>query len=439
MDGFDTALNAAEYNAMGKTLYQADKFEEALGYYQKAEEADINFRETYLNQGECLIMLDRFEDAEAAYNKALLLDKHDGELYFHLGNVWFLMDDEEKGRQFYAKAINEGYDDPQLYFSMGVMYLNGGYVSESIEQFNKAISRDRFFADAWLHKAKAYLQKGMNKDALKVLDGMIEHVPEVFEGHHYKAMVLMRERRFPEAQAALDKAVRMFPDDESLWFDQQLLLEAQGKPEEALLYYDAHFAGSDSPLHLFERAKLLSATKGREDEGYALHVRLADCDDNDIARDSRFHAAMLDMGAQRFQAAVDGYSALINTELRDDAYYSALYFLGVAHQKLGDRYKADRAFKEANRMLRMACSLEPGAMDNYVLRAMSLIQLNENEKALELANYMLSAAPELPEALMIRSEVYKRMHEPEKAEADRQAAMAKGGGLSDIMALVREV
>jgi tetratricopeptide (TPR) repeat protein len=425
-----------EYNAQGKVLLSAGNYEAALKYFDKAEAEDPMLRETYMNQGECHIYLGEYDKAKSAYEKALLLDKQDGEVYFHLGNIAFLQEQADEGRTQYANAVNAGYDDPQMYIHLGFMLLNENSPEKAVEQFNKALARDKFQAEAWLNKAKAYASMGRMPEALQALDGMIEYLPEIFEGHHYKALFLCEQRRYPEAQVVLDKALRLFPDDIDLHFDQLLLLEAQERLSQALKYYGEHFAESENPLHLHEKAKLLAAND-RVEEALILYDLLFQCEDIDIAREARFSSMLLYMQQGEKDKAIAQCDTLIEPGHKDNNYYTCLYLKGAMLDKSGDSYHAKRAYEFAVAELRLASSGDPGVLDYYLIRALCLKELREFTKAFDIIEYLLSLNPQMAEALYIRSQLYKATYDDEKAEADLQAMRAIGGTVSHVFSMIQ--
>ena len=411
-------LLAQEYNAQGRVLYHADHFEEALSYFKKAEASDPSYRDSYLNQGECLIMLDRFDEAKDAYQKMLLLNKNDGEAYFHLGNVAFLQNDAEAGRDHYAHAVNAGYDDANIYLNMGYILYNDGRYDDAIAQFNKALTRNKFLAQAWLYKGHAHLASERQEEALQAFDGMIQHIPEVFEGHHYKAVLLMQLGRMEEANEVTRRMERMFPDDEAVWLDRLLYLELTGDPDRALVYYGERFGQSKQPRHLMEKAKILLSLKDRIHEGVELLESLA-AEEGEWSREAALLALTAGLPLKRFDACLTQCEALLKGDQRDDAYYSALYYKGFILARMGRAEESTKAYETAIAELRMANAQEPAKLDLYILRAMALRDTGKNDKALEICNYLLTLRPDMPEALYMRAEIYETMGRADEARADR--------------------
>lgn len=426
---------AQEYNAQGKTLYVVDKYDDALTYFKKAEAEDPMLRETYINIGECLIMLDRYDEAVENYEKLLIMDKNDGEAYFHLGNVAYLKNEADKGREMYARALNNGFDNEQMYINSGCMQYDAGQYNEAVSSFNKAIARNKFLPIAHLNKAKSLYQLGEKEEAIYALDQMIQYVPEVFEGHHYKALFEIESGKYDNAQNTLSKAIALFPDDQAFKFDQLVLLENQKKIAEALKYFDENFPEPCASVYLIEKAKLLTATEGRADEALNLLNTLLNDEDKDIAGQAGFMIMLICFSLPDYPRALEACERLITMELKDGNYYTALYYKGVILTRMQDTYNAKKAFERAVALFRMASSLDPGVMDYYMYRGLCLKELGETAKAFEIVNYMLTIVPDMPEALLLRASLYKAAHRDEEAERDFETIRNAGGNVGELMSL----
>ncbi|MBR6570725.1 MAG: tetratricopeptide repeat protein [Clostridia bacterium] len=421
-----------EYVMQGKTLYHMDRYEEALTYFDKAEKTDPMYKPTYFAQGECYIMLDRFDDARDAYEKALMLDKKDGEVYFHLGNVAFLKDDEKVGREYYAKAIANGFEDPQLYMNTGFMLFNEGSYEESIEQFNKALAKDEFMAEAWIHKAKAFVNLDKPNQAIQALSNMIELLPEVADGYHFKFMLEMGMKLLGEAEKTINKALHFFPNSGDLCYDRLLLLEAQDKPEEALKYINDVFPDTQEPILLLEKAKLLSVKDGCENEADAIFDKLIDGEDEKIGRDAAFAKAVMKMAYNKLSQSVETLEKVMAKEEHTVDYFIHAIMYAQLLDRLERRPEAEIKIRELLPEIRMACVRDKD-LSYYLLRAMYHRFVGELDQALEMIDFLISVQPEMGDAYYVRSLIYDDIHEPEKAEADRQQMKAYGAEISRFL------
>ena len=432
MSETQTMSPAMEYVMQGKTLHNMDRYNEALSYFAKAEAADPMYKETYFAQGESYIMLEQYDNAQDAYEKALMIDKKDGQVYFHLGNVAFLKDDDKTGREYYAKAILNGYDDAQLYMNMGFMLFNEGDFEASIEQFNKALAKDEFMAEAWLHKAKAYVNMDKNAQAIQALSNMIELMPEVADGHHLKFILEMGEKKLADAEKTINKALRIFPDSGDLCYDRLLLLEAQEKMEEALAYLEENFPDTDEPVLLIEKAKILATNAERLEEADKIFDALGANEDKDIARDALYAKAMMKIAHGQFGQSAAALETLMASEEHDIDFFVHAIMHAQVLEKLERKPEAEVKIQALLPEIRMAC-LRDKDLAYYLLRAMYHRFVGEMDQALEMVNFLISVEPGLGDAYYVRAQIYEEIHEPEKAEADKQMVVSLGGETSRFL------
>ena len=117
-------------------------------------------------------------------------------------------------------------------------------------------------------------------------------------------------------------------------------------------------------------------------------------------------------------------------------YYSlaAYYYEPFALKKLGKQDEAKKLFEEAVVYYRSASLKNPGNVDCYAFRIMSLRELGDNQKALELADYLVMVKDDLAEAHTLRATVLEDMGRNEEAKTERAKAVSIGGYMADLPA-----
>lgn len=428
----NNTLDLQEYITQGRTLFAAGKFEEALNYFKKAEAIDNMNKDVYFGEGETYVMLDKYDDAKAAFSKILLIDKNNAEVNYHLGNIEFLNDNIEKGREYYSKAINGGFDSPELYFNLGTVFEEAGDDDEAIKCYNKVIARDKFRADAKLRKAEIYISNNQVANAVQTLDSMIETNPDIFEGHHYKILLLMNTEDYSGAETALNKAMSMFPDDMAFKYDYVLLLEKKGEYDEAIKCIDNDFGDELPPELIKEKAKLLIA-KGNYDEGTKLFEEIREQKSDDFDSEVRYYLINIYAVSNEYQKAIECCDEVLAQKNDDSYYYAAMYFKAMCKKNMGEEAEAETLFADAVKALRAASSKHPEILDFYVYRALCLKELKQFDKALELIDYMLTLKDDFAEAYLIRASIKTELGLDKQAESDMLAAAARNKALSMLI------
>lgn len=411
---------AQEYIKQGIVLYEQDKFEDARIYFEKAAAEDQMNDETYILIAQTYIMQDDYAAARENLKKALLIDKKRGTTYFHLGNVEMLDGNMDAAKEYFTKAISLGEDSVQIYINLAAAEEERRDYAKAMTYYDKVLALDKYNADARLRKIQLFLMHGRMPEALKACDQMLETCPEVFEGYHYKAGVLCEMNRPAEAKALLDTAIKRFPDDADLYFDMVGVLQQLGESETALAMLEEKVPiTEDNALEYHKRKAQLYMGLLRVD---AAIEELKPVYDAEHDPESGYLLACIYMSREDYASLLEVTQQMVDTQELDSYYYAALYYRAIALQRLGRKAEGEQALREANVLFRAECAKKPGQMELYMYRAMCHKELQEYQKAMDMIDYLLRAAPENGEVYLLRSRIYEQLGEKEKAAADKAKA-----------------
>lgn len=401
-----------ELNEQGKTLFSCDKYAEAIKKYEQAITEDSMYLPTYFNACEAFIMADMFEEAKKMMKRVLMIDKENGEAYFHLGNIALLEEDYEEGKIQYAKSINCGNDIPQIYINLASVAEENDEWEEAISYYTKAIVRDRTCYSAKIRKTQIYFMLNKYAEALNSADDLIETNPEIFEGHHLKFIILATANKLDEASQALDKAQRLFPDDQGFVLDRVKLLELKGDYENALELLKT-LDGSVVPEEVIstEKAKLLLAL-GRNEEAKSL---LEGYTGDVVMPEMQKVLITIYIEEKNHNGILKAADKILALEEYDSNYFSALYFKAYATKLSGDLTKAEIAYKEAAKIMQQACSINSGVLDLYIYRAICYRELKEYDKANEMLDYIAAVDENIAEIYYIRHLIYADLNDDRAA------------------------
>lgn len=411
---------AQEYIKQGIVLYEQDKFADARIYFEKAAAEDQMNDETYILIAQTCIMQDDYAAARENLKKALLLNKKRGTTYFHLGNVEMLDGNMDAAKECFTKAISLGADSVQIYINLAAAEEERRDYAKAMTYYDKVLALDKYNADARLRKIQLFLMHGRMPEALKACDQMLETCPEVFEGYHYKAGVLCELNRPAEAKALLDTALERFPDDADLYYDMVGVLQQLGESETALAMLEEKVPiTEDNALEYHKRKAQLYMGMLRVD---AALEELKPVYDAERDPESGYLLACIYMSREDYASLLEVTQQMVDTQELDSYYYAALYYRAIALQRLGRTADGEQALREANVLFRAECAKKPGQIELYMYRAMCHKELQEYQKAMDMIDYLLRAAPENGEVYLLRSQIYEELGEKEKAAADKAKA-----------------
>lgn len=432
---------ALEYLQQGEILLGKRQYENAIIYFNKAEEEDPFKLEIYVDMGVAYANLEQYDDAENCFQKALKVDKEVGVVYFHLGNIYFLKDDKSKGMQLYNLAFSKGYEGAQMYFSLGLMFEEEGDNVLALRNYSKAIIQDPLRADARIRKARLFIKNKQYPEAIQTLDEMIMACPDIFEGYHLKFMVLNINGEFDQAQQVLDKARKLFPNDLGFVLDQADLYSSLKRFEDALTLFDEteimNQDGLDKHRVAMERARI-SALMGKMDKTI-IYLKEAkrisgEMEKPYIDSEANFFLMNCYINIENLEDALN-----CARELKEDessGYYglSAYYYEPYCLQKLLRNDEATDLYQKGAETLRDRSLKHPNNTDCYLFRILCLKELKRYNKALELADYLLMVNADSAEVHTIRALVLSEMGREEEANKEKAKARSFGGILTALPA-----
>jgi tetratricopeptide (TPR) repeat protein len=274
-DGIDPAVTSAErLIAEGNEYERAGNVQEACARYRLAVAAAPEYAKAHLNLG---IGLEAAGDREAAtrcYERALAIDP----------------------------------DDPYAHYNLGSALYARGALDEAEAHFRRSLAGKAGFAEARVALANVQDARGRTNLAVDELEAALRAEPANFGALYNYGLLLARLGRDAEAESALTRAIMVAPAEEpriadarialcraytlrrnysaataqveallGRWparmdvrYDYAVLLEAQGRPEEAASELRRMMA-TDRELSPQDRERLESCL-GRSDVREALQI-----------------------------------------------------------------------------------------------------------------------------------------------------------------------
>ena len=431
-----------EYMIQANALMGQEKYEKALDYLKKAEAVDRFNEEVYVRKGIAYANLEEYEEAKKEFEKSLKVNKKDGVVYFHLDNIEMLMGNKNKGLELYNNAIAYGFDNPQVYFSLGLMYEEEGEAELAIRNYSKAIIRDPNRADIRIRKIRLYISGGKMQEALQGLNELILSNPDVFEGYHLKYLVLANMEKFAEAEKVLNEASELFPKDPAFAIDKASLMITRKEYVPAVQMLDGlaekyELTLDDRHSVAMEKARAYAFLEDMDHTIENLNLARKIAKEYDPPR-MDLEAVYLLMNCylnnEDYEKVIECAKEI--KKAKEEGYYSlaAYFYEPFALKKQGKEDEASKLFKEAVEIYRNITLKSPGNVDSYAFRIMALREIENLDKALELADYLVDVRDDLAEAHTLRATVLEDMGRNQEAKKDRERAVELGGMLSSLPA-----
>lgn len=428
-------LQAKDLNQQGYILLQAHNIDAATEKFNKAITLDPMLIDSYKNLGDLYLHTGEYKEAKSFYKKALLIEKQ-GEIFFQYGNACFMNDEPHEGLEYYNRAMSAGFDSDEMFFFMGMAYEHMNDDQMALRYIQKAIMKNPSRADYKVKKVSVLLRLNMPEEAKKTIDDMLLNDPELFDGYHMKTMILLEEKKYSDAIKFSKEASDRFPEDAELLYDYANAVALSGEYQEAL-----KIVRNAKRLKYFEETKArftlleaeINAELGNMDEA---SCKCDECismeTDEQIFEDARFMRINLALTQNNFEVALQNAEKLIENNAQNSYYFAAIYFRPYCLNKMGKKEEAQKFYKDAISLYRMATLEKPEAIDAYLYRIMCLKDIEDFDAALELLDFLEELSSEIAEVHTLRADIYKTLGKQALVKEELEKAYQLKPELKDV-------
>lgn len=131
------------------------------------------------------------------------------------GNTSLGEGDTDKALYYYNEALKIDACFADALNNSGTISHNQGHFDEAIALYTKAIECNGEFLNAWFNRANSYYESREYFSALSDIDHITKAKPDTSAVHFLKGLVLTRQRDYPGALNAFQRALELGPADES--------------------------------------------------------------------------------------------------------------------------------------------------------------------------------------------------------------------------------
>lgn len=128
----ETEKETVNYLDEGKNASNKQNYEDAVFYFSKYLENNLNDNEAYFYRGYARLKLKEYKLAIIDFNKAIGDGTGNYELYFYRGNAYYYINDFSNAVKDYTSAIS-------LSPTLAELYYNRGYANYKIKNYDSAI------------------------------------------------------------------------------------------------------------------------------------------------------------------------------------------------------------------------------------------------------------------------------------------------------------
>lgn len=181
------------YAALAKLLAAQGRTAEAL---QKLELARTKLADTPSLQrafGDVLVAQGKFDEAIGYYQKALAKNDNDIATHFRLGQAYRKMRKHDLASAELDKVSILDAEYPGLALERGMLFEESGDLKKALEQFQGALAKAPTDLDLMLRVGAAYVVAGQPEDGAKMLNKVFEQRPNSAEANHFLGRAYLRQ------------------------------------------------------------------------------------------------------------------------------------------------------------------------------------------------------------------------------------------------------
>jgi tetratricopeptide (TPR) repeat protein len=205
-------LGAVDWYKEGYALMESRKYGEAVGFFDKAIDADPHYATAYSVRAFAHHRMKNYQQSLKDVNRALeLKPDHAGALTnraLTLGS----MKEYDKALVDVNRAISLKPDFARAYNIRAFVYLNLRNNRQAIENSNRAIELNPYFAAPYCNRGLAQSNMKRFEDAFKDFQRAIEIDPEDARPYHHRGWTYLRLKKYDEAIRDFNKSLEREPD-----------------------------------------------------------------------------------------------------------------------------------------------------------------------------------------------------------------------------------
>ena len=340
-----------------------------------------------VQQANALLRENRCDEALTLLNTLPADAEQAGIINYVKGNTFAAMGQDEQAHLCYAEALKQGFVHKRLYINFGMVKARMRRIRDAEAMFRQAADLDVSDPLPLNQIVFLYLGLGDFAKAGRAMDELTERFPELIDGYHHKADLLLGTGETKAALKLLLEVEERFSSNALYIYDICRALGRLGQSEKALEYLEGSekvFEDADSGTLYWKQKAMLLTDLERYDEAAPIWQALYETNGD---RQSAMALIAKAIGETDWQTAYDLAEEIIAYEWDDEFHYFCLYHRAVCLKMLGREAEAEQA-------LRTACARYDEMADDRIgikfrtLRATVRMELGRYEEALADLDFM---------------------------------------------------
>jgi tetratricopeptide (TPR) repeat protein len=257
--------------ALGRLL-EASKPDEAIAAFQQAANLDPKNPEPHLDTGALLEKQQKAGEAEKEYQQALSIAPNSSDALIALSNLYMRDKRFDDAQTSLKKLVALHPNDAGAHFQLGRMLAIAGKNEDAASEMEAGLKLDPADRNAQRDLADLETNSGKNDLAAQMYSALITEDPNNADLHAGLGRVLMKQKKFPEAEQELIKAAELKPGSGEIY--GELAVAANENKNYPLAIKAADLRGKylpENPMSYFLRATAYDHMRDAKDAARYYH------------------------------------------------------------------------------------------------------------------------------------------------------------------------
>lgn len=358
IDGYKQLTNmmpreASYWYALGTAYQAAQQVDDAIAAYQKASQLDPNNKDYKKVAANALdikaapIVDDAVKKQNSGdltgaiegYKKAILLVPDNARLHTNLASALQSADQFAPAREEFQKAINmDRKGEVENWYYLGVLDENFGRGAQALQDYRTYLTESPRGTNVQLAQLRAKeLQLNPNKTQKLVTQAEQQQAAQLSQAYQ-DAVKLQQEGKMDEAEAKYKEALKLAPNEPTIWYGMGTLYQNRNNVDEAIKSYEKASELNPKEPTYKQYLQVMRQTKAAP--------MLESAFKKQTTAD--------DKGAYDLAGAIADYEAALR--ISDDA---------TTHLNLGTAYQGNNNLPKALENYKKALLMDPNQVDAY--------------------------------------------------------------------------
>ena len=181
----------------------------AINYYKKALDIDVNNTEILNNLAKSQIILKLFDEALYTLKKSLNINSNNFDTYFNIGIIYFEKENYEESLDNYLKAIELNNKLDKLFYNVGILLTKIGKNKKAIHYFEKTIELNNTNTKALNNLSNILISENKYDIAKYYLEKAIKINPKYAKAYNNLGSLYMQKKDYNSALENFSKAFNL--------------------------------------------------------------------------------------------------------------------------------------------------------------------------------------------------------------------------------------